>query len=59
MDKSGASGTSKSAAADLARYQAQWEKIHNDTIRQIKQVKEQEARNAKLRAERSNQSPRG
>ncbi|PYH44631.1 uncharacterized protein BP01DRAFT_383506 [Aspergillus saccharolyticus JOP 1030-1] len=32
----------KSSTPTLADYQAQWNKIHNDTIRQIKQAQEEE-----------------
>lgn len=41
MDKTVTNGTtpSKDAAPDLAAYQAQWTKIHNETIRQIERVR--------------------
>ncbi|KAL5360835.1 hypothetical protein BJX96DRAFT_175667 [Aspergillus floccosus] len=44
MDKTVTNGTtpSKDTAPDLAAYQAQWTKIHNETIRQIERVREQE-----------------
>ncbi|KAH8430954.1 uncharacterized protein LDX57_008617 [Aspergillus melleus] len=41
MDKSSAQAKD-STQPDLAQYQAQWTKIHNDTIRQIKQAREKE-----------------
>lgn len=37
MDKP--SQSKDSAQPDLAQYQAQWAKIHNDTIKQIKQAR--------------------
>lgn len=37
MDKT--SQTKDSSQPDLAQYQAQWTKIHNDTIKQIKQIR--------------------
>ncbi|RAL04430.1 uncharacterized protein BO80DRAFT_441894 [Aspergillus ibericus CBS 121593] len=49
-------GTNNSSAAlpDLATYQAQWAKIHDDTVRQINEAREQERRRT---ATRSQQSP--
>ncbi|PKY00385.1 hypothetical protein P168DRAFT_293637 [Aspergillus campestris IBT 28561] len=43
------------AASDLAQYQARWEQIHNDTIRQIQQAREKE-RMANGQAQKSNLS---
>ncbi|PYI01108.1 hypothetical protein BO78DRAFT_423882 [Aspergillus sclerotiicarbonarius CBS 121057] len=45
---------SPSALPDLATYQAQWAKIHDDTVRQINEAREQER---KRTATRSQQSP--
>ncbi|PYI15698.1 hypothetical protein BO86DRAFT_391681 [Aspergillus japonicus CBS 114.51] len=55
--KSGAGGNKldQSPTPTLADYQAQWAKIHNDTIRQIKQAQEEE-RNARA-TNRAHSSP--
>ncbi|KAL2863127.1 uncharacterized protein BJX67DRAFT_384984 [Aspergillus lucknowensis] len=66
MDKSsrnGATGNSKSSGADLgppvlAHYQAQWEFIHKETVRQLKEAREQEARDAELKAKQPPQQQR-
>ncbi|KAF9885073.1 hypothetical protein FE257_000804 [Aspergillus nanangensis] len=50
MDKQGPNGVSGTSTpnnkditpSDLATIQAQWTKIHNDTVRQIERVREQE-----------------
>ncbi|PLB39755.1 uncharacterized protein BDW47DRAFT_124090 [Aspergillus candidus] len=43
------------SASDLAQYQARWEQIHNDTIRQIQQAREKE-RMVNGQAQKSNLS---
>ncbi|RAL06572.1 uncharacterized protein BO97DRAFT_430111 [Aspergillus homomorphus CBS 101889] len=51
----GSNTMDKSPTPTLADYQAQWTKIHNDTIRQIKQAQEEE-RNARVTS-RARSSP--
>ncbi|OOF94488.1 hypothetical protein ASPCADRAFT_208161 [Aspergillus carbonarius ITEM 5010] len=48
------SNNSDSEMPDLATYQAQWAKIHDDTVRQINEAREQEKKRI---ATRSKQSP--
>ncbi|CEL11453.1 hypothetical protein BJX68DRAFT_273631 [Aspergillus pseudodeflectus] len=50
MDKShnGAKAAGKTETRGLAHYQAEWESIHNNMVRQIKEIKEKEALEAEL-----------
>ncbi|KAL3470888.1 hypothetical protein BJX99DRAFT_263830 [Aspergillus californicus] len=58
MDKTSkdTSAATKPTGPDLAHYQEQWERIHNKTIREIKAVRELEARAAELKAKRNQQA---
>ncbi|KAL2839725.1 hypothetical protein BJY01DRAFT_250325 [Aspergillus pseudoustus] len=61
MDKGNQDGTKpggKSVALGLAHYQAEWELIHQGTIRQIEKAREQEAREAELAKRQAQQQPR-
>lgn len=54
MDRNNTNGKpgSKLSSQDLARYQAELMWMHDKTIREIKEAKEKDAREAELRAKR-------
>ncbi|PYH91119.1 hypothetical protein BO71DRAFT_56705 [Aspergillus ellipticus CBS 707.79] len=47
----------QSALPDLATYQAQWAKIHDDTVRQINEAREQEKKSHIANRSKSKPSP--